>query len=317
MNNKINKPLVSVVLPVYNGQKFLSKSIESIINQTYKNWELIIVDDCSTDSSHEIAKDFALKDNRITVIKNDRNLKLPASLNIGFNYAKGDYYTWTSDDNEYYPEAFSKMADFLENNSYYGMVYAQTNVEKDDIIQDYVWCDGAVTPITLLSLCVPGACFMYRKTVAQEVGQYNENCFLNEDHEYWLRILLKTGIGNLNETLYLYRLRKGSLTETKSREIKAGKAALLKKYRRIYAEVFPQVKYHYKTELFVDDLLEGKVNIKNCKENIPARNVYKVLKQEYLYNGNKNCLKCIKSLGFKYFIKAWLLEFRAWKRCDV
>ena len=109
--NKIT-PLVSIVLPTYNGENFIAKAIESILKQTYTNFELIIVDDCSSDATNEIINSYAKKDARIRIIKNDVNKKLPASLNIGFDNAKGEYYTWSSDDNEYYPQAFEKMVDF-------------------------------------------------------------------------------------------------------------------------------------------------------------------------------------------------------------
>ena len=72
--------LVSIVLPTYNGEKYLADSIESVISQTYKNWELIIINDCSTDKTLEIAQSYAAKDNRIKVYSNDENLKVPKSL---------------------------------------------------------------------------------------------------------------------------------------------------------------------------------------------------------------------------------------------
>lgn len=108
----MNNPLVSIVLPTYNGEEYISRAIQSIINQTYTNWELIIVNDCSTDSTLEIINNFSKQDSRIKIINNDKNMKLPASLNRGFKEANGEYYTWTSDDNEYYPEAIEKMVNF-------------------------------------------------------------------------------------------------------------------------------------------------------------------------------------------------------------
>ena len=84
--------LVSIVLPTYNGEKYLADSIESVISQTYKNWELIIINDCSTDKTLEIAQSYAAKDNRIKVYSNDENLKVPKSLNRGFSLANGKYF---------------------------------------------------------------------------------------------------------------------------------------------------------------------------------------------------------------------------------
>ena len=111
------KKLVSIILPTYNGKRFLRESIESVINQTYKDWELIVVNDCSTDNTLQIIEEYAQKDNRIKYITNEINSKLPQSLNNGFKLAKGEYYTWTSDDNKYYPTAIEEMVQFLDINN--------------------------------------------------------------------------------------------------------------------------------------------------------------------------------------------------------
>lgn len=82
---------ISVILPVYNGEKYVANAIESILNQTYHNIELIIVNDCSADNTLQIIEDYAKKDDRIKIYCNDSNQKLPKSLNIGFSKASGDY----------------------------------------------------------------------------------------------------------------------------------------------------------------------------------------------------------------------------------
>lgn len=120
--------LISIVLPVYNGEKYLRESIDSVLAQTYKNWELLIVDDCSTDSSAAIAKEYASKDRRIYYYRNENNLRLPRNLNKGFRLAKGDYLTWTSDDNKFKPMALEKMYDALKNNQDAQFVFASCRV---------------------------------------------------------------------------------------------------------------------------------------------------------------------------------------------
>ena len=109
------KPLVSIVLPTYNGYRFLEKSICSILNQSHSNWELIIVDDASTDESPEIIDKYVLADKRIRSIRHETNRKIPAALNTGFTQAEGVYLTWTSDDNCYKPDALVNMVDYLES----------------------------------------------------------------------------------------------------------------------------------------------------------------------------------------------------------
>ena len=97
--------LISIVLPVYNGERFLRESIDSVLAQTYTNWELLIVDDCSTDNTAAIVHEYVQKDSRVQYYKNEKNLRLPRNLNRGFSLARGDYLTWTSDDNVFWPTA--------------------------------------------------------------------------------------------------------------------------------------------------------------------------------------------------------------------
>lgn len=205
---------VSVVLPVYNGADYISYSINSIIAQTYQNWELIIVNDCSTDDTLAICNEFAKEDNRIKIYSNEINMKLPNSLNVGFDVATGDYYTWTSDDNMYKPNAFEVMINVFQNNPDAVMVYADfTDIDSNgNIIGQYKLKE----PQHIVSENVCGACFLYTAEVAKEVGKYDANLFLAEDYDYWIRINEQGRIIHITDDLYLYRRHAKSLSETKS-----------------------------------------------------------------------------------------------------
>ena len=109
--------LVSIILPTYNGEKYIKDSIESCLCQTYRNIELIIVNDCSTDGTLDLIKKYAAKDRRVRIIENQKNLKLPASLNEGFKASSGDLLTWTSDDNMFRENAIERMVDMLSEKS--------------------------------------------------------------------------------------------------------------------------------------------------------------------------------------------------------
>ncbi|HEY7975548.1 MAG TPA: glycosyltransferase family 2 protein, partial [Ktedonobacterales bacterium] len=98
-------PLISITLPVYNGARFLPESLASIVAQTYTNWELICVDDTSTDATPTVLAEWAARDARIHVIRHEVNKRLPGALNTGFAAARGELLTWTSDDNRYRPDA--------------------------------------------------------------------------------------------------------------------------------------------------------------------------------------------------------------------
>jgi glycosyltransferase involved in cell wall biosynthesis len=205
-------PLVSIVLPTYNGSAYLEQSVNSCLAQTYRNLELIIVDDCSTDSTPEIAKRLAATDPRLIYIRNEKNKKLPLSLNTGFELAKGKYFTWTSDDNYYAPGAIEEMVKFLESSGDKKLVYTNyTTIDESgeptgtvifgDVNESMVKWKGA------------GACFLYHATIHHELKGYDASAFLIEDYDFFIRALTKTKFGYIDRTdLYYYRLHGGSLT---------------------------------------------------------------------------------------------------------
>lgn len=209
---------VSVVLPTYNGERYLAQSIESVLSQTYENLELIIVDDCSTDGTPGIIRRFAERDSRIQVIRNAENQKLPRSLNIGFRQAAGDYLTWTSDDNFYEENAIEVMVRALEQNPDCGMVFCDiaciyedgVSLRRPPMDMERFYVDDVV-----------GACFLYRRQVLETVGEYDPDMTLVEDYDYWLRIRRQYKILHIPQCLYQYRFHSGSLTMRKEREIAA------------------------------------------------------------------------------------------------
>ncbi|WZL88441.1 glycosyltransferase [Salinimicrobium sp. 3283s] len=203
------QPLVSIILPCFNGEKFLGEAIESCLNQTLTNLELIIVDDGSTDNSLEIAKSFASSDSRIVIIENETNKKLPKSLNIGHNAAKGDFLTWTSHDNLLQPDCLEELLNGL------------INFGSDITFSDYlvIYEDGTIKrrhssgPVeSLLFGNSIGPSFLYKKEVFHALKGYNPNLFLVEDFDFWLRASLNFKFIHVSKVLYSYRLQARSLT---------------------------------------------------------------------------------------------------------
>lgn len=252
-------PKVSIVLPTYNGEKYIRESIDSIINQSFADWELIIVNDCSADRTFQIVHEYEKQDKRIKVIDNMKNEKLPESLNIGFRNAVGKYLTWTSDDNVYLPCAIEKMAYYLDGHPEDYMVCAAMNwIDADGkFLRKHLAYSNKKM---MINDCV-GACFLYRKSVLHDVGEYNSDMFLVEDYEYWLRILFRyKNIAYMDEILYLYRSHGASLTETKKSEIHKQLLNLRKKYLRSIIEM-PETDACILSEIYYDfkfnDTLDG------------------------------------------------------------
>jgi glycosyltransferase involved in cell wall biosynthesis len=225
-------PKISIILPSYNRANYLSQTIESCLTQTFTDFELIIIDDLSTDNSLKVAQKYASQDNRIGIIENKTNKKLPATLNIGFKKAKGQYLTWISDDNLYHKDALEKMNKCLDSREDIGLVYTDYILinEKNEIGSRIYQEPPEFLPIRD---CV-GACFLYRASLARQVGEYNEKMFLVEDYEYWLRLGLITKFFHLKESLYFYRVHPKSLTGERKEEIRIAKKTLKKIYQDKY-----------------------------------------------------------------------------------
>lgn len=219
--------MVSIVLPVYNGEKYLALSIQSVLDQTYTDWELIIVNDCSTDTSLQIAEKYAEQDARIHIISNAENKRVARSLNIGFEQAKGQYFTWTSDDNLYGSQALEKMVGYLERHPESSFVHAD---------MDFIDKDGNIIANTsnschniYLCNCVH-ACFMYRRKVVDTIGEYNPDVLYVDDYDYWLRISLKYELHHIPEILYQYRCHDGAMTSTCTKDLRRAMLELKMNY---------------------------------------------------------------------------------------
>lgn len=278
MKNNLNS-LISIVLPIYNGEKYMRQSIESVINQTYKNWELIIIDDCSTDNTPTIAKKYAEKDNRIRYYRNETNLKLPRGLNRGFSLSKGDYLTWTSDDNLYHPNALEVMLNTLLENKV-ELVYASYYMvdENNKTIGETIAPEDSKRAILAWN-CV-GACFLYTRKIYEEIGEYNPELFLVEDYEFWIRVCSKFEGVAIKEKLYKYRSHSENLTST-AREGKINRLCeemLLKNIYR-FGKLDNKQKYNLYSQLN---------KLSQTKEDKKQRNKYrrKALMYKVLYGRN-------------------------------
>lgn len=215
-----NTPKVSIVLPCYNGAALLGQAIESCINQTYKDWELIIVNDCSTDNTLEVANAYAEKEERIRVYTNEKNSKLPATLNNGFRRATGEYWTWTSDDNLLHPDMLETFVTYLDEHQDVGCAVSDSYVidENNKIIGEKIVPEDLNSKMMLNNYV--GASFMYRKECALAAGEYREDLFLVEDYEFFIRLSFHCKMGHIPQFLYYYMDNPNSLTATRQKEIR-------------------------------------------------------------------------------------------------
>lgn len=205
------KPLISIILPTYNGSRYLPLSVESCLIQTYENWELIIVDDASIDNTRDIINKYTRLDHRIKAIFHETNKRVPGALNNGFKSAKGTYFTWTSDDNYYRPNALQEMIEFLQKNQNVDIVYTDyTKINNAGVEMGKQLVEN---PDKLIYRNCVGACFLYKKKVNDVLQGYAEDYFLAEDYDFWLRASKEFILKSLHKDLYCYRLHSDSLTQ--------------------------------------------------------------------------------------------------------
>ena len=219
------KGLVSVVLPVYNGEKYISEAIESVLNQSHRYLELIIVNDGSTDNTEAIIEKYC-HDQRVKII-NQENRKLPGALNKGFEEARGEFYTWTSADNIMLENCIETMAEELYANKHIDMVYGNMYLidSKGCKITGHGWFEfpvgsgSVILPDSTLLLNTVanntiGAAFMYRSGVECVLGGYSHRLYLLEDYDYFMKMnsLFKIKHISKKEPIYAYRMHKDSLT---------------------------------------------------------------------------------------------------------
>lgn len=205
---KTDACLVSIILPVYNGANYVKTAIKSILSQSYLNIELIVIDDCSTDNTLDIIFDFQTLDNRIKLIKNSENKKLPYCLNVGHKLAAGEFITWTSHDNILMPNFIQdKMERIKKFNC--DFVYSDFEIINPDgkfvkkIITD--------APEFLIFKNIVGASFLYKKEIFVKLNGYDENLFLIEDYDFWIRTSMNFKMMKHNEVTYKYRIHEVNL----------------------------------------------------------------------------------------------------------
>ena len=239
------KYLISIILPIYNGEKYMRESIESILAQSYRNWELLIIDDGSTDNTQAISQEYENRDCRIHYIKNEKNMRLPRTLNRGFSLAIGDYLTWTSDDNYYYPTAIEKMVDALKSHNK-DFVFASCDIINADGKVIEVISVNDNSPKMLVGSNSVGACFMYSRKVYETIGNYDPELTLVEDFDYWQRVVAKFSPICISEKLYAYRWHESALTSTMKKDyFNYNLERTLLKNREGFGRISAEQNYYY------------------------------------------------------------------------
>jgi len=209
------KPLLSVIMSVYNAQNYLKDSIESILNQTYKNFEFIIINDGSSDNSLEIIEEYAKQDSRIKVI-NQKNKGLPFSLNRGIEMSSGEYIVRMDADDISLPYRFEKQLDFMQKNPEIGICGSSIIAfgEVKEAIKKFYKDDKMLKSELLFSTCFAHPTVFMRSSLFKEFNiKYNEEFVNSQDYELFSKMAKITKFANIQEPLLKYRVSKNSVTK--------------------------------------------------------------------------------------------------------
>ena len=266
----MKNPKVNVLMSVYNGEKYLREAIDSILGQTFKDFEFLIINDGSTDKTGEILKSY--NDPRIKIINNEKNIGLTKSLNKGLRLARGEYIARQDADDISMPERLKKEVEFLEQNINVGLVgtdYLFIN-EKGKVVHFIKCLNGSRELKTKL---LGGNQFghgsvMFRRECAEKIGIYRKEFKYAQDFDFALRISEVSDLANITEFLYKWRININSVSVKKK--------SLQDKYALLAIELAKERKQSGKDKLqslereevnnFLDSYLISKYKFPNKKE---------------------------------------------------
>ena len=227
-------PKISLIMSVYNGEDYLSEAIESVLNQTLKEFELIVINDCSSDSTSEILNKYAELDDRVKVHTNEVNLRLPASLNKAMSFAQGKYIARMDADDICLPERLEKQYKFMEENPHIALSSCKFMTLKNGVISSG-GCGGKTDKESIKALLLvtnpilhPG--IIAKADVIRTLG-YDKNFTCTEDMELWTRFVMAGHDAQIMpEYLMIYRLHDKQITETTLEKQHKEVVAIQRKY---------------------------------------------------------------------------------------
>lgn len=204
---------VSVIMPVYNTEKYVAEAIESILNQTFKDFEFIIIDDCSTDWSYQICKEYAKKDKRIRLFRNDKNMGVVKTRNLLFKKVSPEskYIAIIDSDDVAKKDRLEKQVKFMEDNPDYAIIGSNLEIINENWetigYRKYPETFNEVKKIILKKSPLAQPSALIRKTYLKKVWDYNEKFERAQDYELWVRFFSKWfKLWNIQEALLKYRV---------------------------------------------------------------------------------------------------------------
>lgn len=326
-------PKVTVFMPVYNTEKYLNESIKSILNQTYKNFELLIIDDGSTDNSLHIIKSF--KDNRIKVYENKVNKGLPYTRNLGLNLANGEYIAFMDSDDISELNRLEVQVKFLDENLEYNIISSNAYIGKKDTNKKQTNNIRIFNLNLMVQNVIINSTAMVRVSFIKKYNiKYRIECFVAQDYSFWVDCAKYTDMVTLSNYLLTYRIRPDNITTISSNKKSHQRKEIVDKIRiralnnngiylsseeyKVYNKIFSDPVL----ELDIADYYKGKNVIKKMvllNKNNSKEQFYNEVVKEYLNKVYRSSLKIKDKLkisldrdlypNFKQYFKSQLKIF--------
>lgn len=234
-----SKPLVSIMMTSYNCADFIGKAIESVLNQTYPSWELIILDDASGDNTTSIVADYTKDDSRIIYSPAAQNLGITKNRNRGFAIAKGKYIAVLDSDDFWMDEnKLEKQVNFLEKNPEYSLIGTNAVVvdTRGDKITEFKYEteDKKIRQKMLLRNQFTHSSIVWRRDAIEDTKPYDETLFIWEDYDLILRLGLVGKMANLPELITAYRKHTNNISSKKKLRGALTHLSIIKRYKNQY-----------------------------------------------------------------------------------
>jgi len=265
MDKDLSTPCVSVIMPVYNCRSFIKEAVESILNQTYQDFELFIIDDVSNDGTYELLQ--TMQDARIKLIRKDKNTGYVDSLNMGLSLARGIYIARMDGDDISVLTRFEHQIKILDSDKSLGLCGTNylTIDEHGTVGEHKAWSENS-TPLfwqLLWQNPIAHPSVMMRATILKQHNlKYDKNKHPAEDYDLWCRLILYTKFHRTEESLLYYRVRINSeFNKNKESAFKNGLGSLQELAKKLTGQPFPPM--HIQQTVF-------KAVYKNIKVSDPA-----------------------------------------------
>jgi glycosyltransferase involved in cell wall biosynthesis len=281
-------PTFSVYIPAYNRARYLGQAIESVLNQTFEDFELIIIDDCSTDNTKEVVHGY--KDKRIRYYYNEKNLGCVASHNKGLTLARGRYIHPLDSDDLLFPANLEEKEHLFSRNPNTGLVYSDANIidTNGNVLKESYWQAEGYMPVKgrlnseLIASC---GCVMinpaYKKEAVAKVGLQNTKLIHPHDGEYRLRIAAEFEVDYVPKALYSWRIHPAGRHLTKNEEMYMERANVIREISEKYPWAISKT---FKKICVANNLCQGGLFLRKKNDFKKARALFKAAVKECPYH---------------------------------